>query len=199
MKKILMGIGLVFCVACASLPTSVEYTQRGDGYFKDGKPKKALAAYNRAIELNPENLEAYASRGTVHFFEGNFALAEKDFKYVLSKNPYHADAYTALGSALAAQGDYGSALQMFDRALLLKPNRPETVLSRAGVYFVQGRYEQAVADYSAVLRYYPAAEVYQARGVVYQQMGRKDLAEKDFATAREVPMPQTLSVYNMVK
>ena len=199
MKKILTGIGLIFCVACASLPTSVEYVQRGDGYLKDGKIKKALAAYNRAIALNPENLEAYSSRGTAHFFEGNFALAEKDFKYILTKNPYHADAYTALGSALASQGDYDGALQMLERAIALKPNRPENVLSRAGIYFMQGRYEQALADYSAVIRYYPAAEVYQARGVVYQKMGKQDLAERDFATAQNVPMPATLSVYNMVK
>ena len=199
MKKILIGIGLAFCMACTSLPTSTEYVQRADGYLKDGKIKKALASYNRAISLNPENLDAYASRGTAHFFAGNFALAEKDFKYVLTKNPYHADAYTALGSALASQGDYDGALQMFERAILLKPSRPENVLSRAGVYFMQGRYEEAVADYSAVLRSYPAAEVYHARGVVYQNMGRQDLAQKDFATAQNVPMPATLSVYNMVK
>ena len=199
MKQISIVLTLVVLAACHTLPTSAEYALRGDGYFKDGKPQQALKAYNRAIELNPANLEAYASRGATHFFQGNFALAAEDFKFVLTKNPYHADTYTALASALAAQGDYDNALQLINKAIALKPNRPENILSRAGIYFMQGHYEQALADYTAVITTYPAAEVYQARGAVYQQMGRIDLAKQDFQTAQTRPMPATLNVYTQIK
>jgi len=199
MKKIIVLTLGIFCAACATLHTSSEYVARGDGYAKDGKPEKALTAYNRAIALNPANLEAYASRGAAHFFVGNFALAEADFKYVISKNPYYADAYTALGSTFAAQGDYESALNVLEQAIALKPGRPENILSRAGVYFMQERYQEALADYSLLLQYYPAAEIFYARGAVYQKLGREDLAKQDFETAAQANIPATLEAYKVLK
>ena len=199
MKKIIVFALGLFCMACTTLPTSSEYVARGDGYVKDGKPEKAVNAYNRAIALNPNNLDAYSSRGAAHFFAGNFKLAESDFKYVLTKNPYYADVYTALGSALAAQGDYESALAVLEQAILLKPGRPENVVSRAGVYFMQERYQEALNDYSLVLQYYPSAEIYHARAAVYQKLGREDLAKQDLATAEQVSMPATMDDFKVLK
>ncbi len=184
--------------ACAGLQTSSEYLLRGDGYFKDGNPARALAAYNRAIALNPDHLEAYASRGAVHFFQGNYGLAEADFKFVLEKNPYQADAYTAYGSVLAAQGNFEDALNVLNSAIVLKPGKPEIFFSRAGVYFMLGRYAEAVADYTSVINLHPAADVYNARGAAYMRMGRKDLAEQDFNTAQNAKIPATLNVYSMI-
>ena len=67
MKKLFVILGCFLgLAACMTLPTSSEYLLRGDGYFKDGKYDKALAAYNRAIALNPGKLEAYSSRGSTH-------------------------------------------------------------------------------------------------------------------------------------
>ena len=63
MKKLIVLVsGALLLSACMTLPTSSEYLLRADGYFKDGNYAKALTAYDRAIALNPANLEAYASR-----------------------------------------------------------------------------------------------------------------------------------------
>ena len=141
MKKITIILtGLISLGACMTLPTSAEYALRGDGYVKDGKPEKALAAYNKALTLNPKNLEVHASRGAVHYFAGNFDLAQQDFEYVLTQNPYHADTYTAYGSVLASRGDYQNALKVLNMAINLKPDRPENFFSRAGVYFMLGSF-----------------------------------------------------------
>lgn len=199
MKKTILCIFCAAAVAaCAGLQTSSEYLLRGDGYFKDGNPARALEAYNRAIKLNPDNLEAYASRGAVHFFQGNYDLAQADFKLVLDKNPYQADAYTAYGSVLAAMGNFDEALQVLEAAIALKPSKPEIFFSRAGVYFMLGRYADAVTDYTSVINLQPAADVYQARGAAYMRMGRQDLAQKDFDTAQNAKIPATLNVYSMI-
>jgi len=199
MKKILLLAMPFLFAACTTLPTSSEYLVRGDGYYKDGQPEKAIKAYNKAIALNPDNLEAYASRGSIHFFEGHFQLAQADFEHVLQVNPYQADAYTAYGSVLAAQGDFQNALQALTLAMQLKPTKPENYFSRAGIYFMLGQYEDAINDYSGVLALSPAAEVYNARGAVYLKMGKKDLAEKDFEMAKNAKIPATLNVYSMIK
>ena len=189
----------VLLAGCATLPTSSEWTARGDGYLKDGKLDKALKAYNRAIVLNPDNLDAYAARGSVLFFDGNFELAAEDFKHVLSINPYYADAYTAYGSVLAAQQNFEQALNMLNIAIQLKPSKPESYFSRGGVYLMLGKYDKAVADYTAVLQYYPAADVYNARAIAYQKWGKTKLAEQDFQTAQTATMPAELAVYSVFR
>jgi tetratricopeptide (TPR) repeat protein len=57
MKKTVLLLPFLLA-ACTTLPTSSEYLLRGDGYFQDGKPQQALKAYDRALELNPDNLTA---------------------------------------------------------------------------------------------------------------------------------------------
>lgn len=199
MKKITIILSFFALGACMSLPTSSEYALRGDGYFKDGQAAKAIAAYNKALALNPKNLEVYASRGAVHFFQGNFELAQQDFERVLKENPFHADTYTAYGSVLAARGDYENALKVLDMAIGLKPEKPENFFSRAGVYYMLGKYKEAVTDYTSVLNLYPAADVFNARGAAYLHLNQNELAEKDFAMAKSGQVPATLSVYSLVK
>ena len=198
-KNTICFVSMLFVAACMTLPTSSEYVARGDGYVKDNKFDKAIAAYNKALQLNPGNLEARSSRGVTHYFAGHYALAQQDFEYVLTKNPYHTDAYSAYGSTLAARGDFKNALEVLDRAIAAEPNKPENYVSRAGVYFMLGKYEDAVKNYTAVLEAFPAAEVFSARGAAYLQMGKKELAEQDFQTAKSGKYPATLSVYAELK
>lgn len=200
MKKIVIVLtGLICLGACMTLPTSSEYATRGDGYVKDGKMDKAITAYNKALELNPDNLEVYASRGAAHYFMGHFDLAQQDFEHALKANPYHSDTYTAYGSVLAARGDYKNALTILNMALELNPTKPENYFSRAGVYFMLQDYPKALADYTTVLQVAPARDVLNARGATYLRMGKENLAEQDFKAAKEGDFPDTLSVYSQIK
>ena len=198
LKKCLGAVAALGLAACGTLPTSSEYLLRGDGYFKDGKPQQALQAYNRALALNPDNLEAYASRGSVYFFTGDYDRAEQDFLHVLRVNPYQVDAYTAYASTLAAKGDFNNALTVLNLALKLDPTKPEIFFSRAGVYFMLGRYNEAITDYTSVINLSPAAEVYNARGAAYSRLGNNELAQKDFEAAKSGQMPDKLNVYSMI-
>lgn len=198
MKKNIFAVIACLVAGCTTLPTSSECLLRGDGYFKDGNAKKALEMYNRAITLNPSNLEAYASRGSVHFFEGHYDLAEADFVHVLKANPYQVDAYTAYASTLAAKGDFLNALTVLNFALRLNPSKPEIFFSRAGVYFMLGEYQKAITDYTSVINLSPAADVYNARGAAYLKIGENEMAQADFEVASSGRIPEKLNVYSMI-
>ena len=195
-KVILLTIGTILA-ACGTLPTSGEWLARADGYFKDGKPQQAIAAYNKAQQLNPKRADIYASRGATYFFMGEYKLAEQDFLQVLEINPYQAEAFNALASALAAQGDYQNALTAVNAAVALQPNRTETFFTRGGINFMLAEYEQAVRDYTVVLQQRPAADVYHARAAAYLKLGKKEAAEKDFEAAKG-PIPAQLTEYRMI-
>ena len=198
MKKICLLTVVIGFMGCQSLPTSSEWLSRGNGYMQDGKMTQAIQAYNKAQKLNPQNIEVYSSRGAAYFFTGDYANAQQDFIKVLEKNPYHADAYNALASALAAQGDFENALDMANKALILNPNKPEVFFTRGGINFMLGKYDQAVYDYSVVIKLRPAADVYNARGAAYLKLGKQKEAQQDFAMAKSGQVPEKINTYTMI-
>lgn len=195
MKRILIVLGCVLLGACSGLPTSGEYVARGNGYLKDGKKQAAINAYNKAVVLNPHNIDVYEARGAAYFFNGQYNLAAQDFERVLKENPYRTDVYTAYASVLAAQGNFEEALTMLNWADKLRPGHAETYFARAGVYYMLGRYDLAVADYTRTYELRPAVDVLNARGAAYLGWGKQKQAEQDFKAAKEGNLPQHINAY----
>ena len=198
MKKI-----LIFCClclsACGTLKTSSEYIARGNGYLKDGQKQAAINSFNKAVILNPSNLDAYEGRGAAYFYNGQYALATADFEKVLNTDPYRITTYTAYASVLAAQGDFKNALQVLNLVDKLGAARPETYFARGGVYFMLGKYDLAVADYTRVLQDRVSADVLNARGSAYARWGKPEMAQKDFEQAKKPNIPQYLNAYSELR
>jgi len=56
-----------------------EYLALGDNYRINNKHQLAISAYNKVIELEPNNVEAYNNRGDVYRALENVKLAIDDF------------------------------------------------------------------------------------------------------------------------
>ena len=193
MKLKLLILTCFLAGACTTLKTSSEYIARGDGYLKDGKKQQAIAAYNKAVALNPRNLDAYEARGAAHYFNGQYQLAAKDFEHVLDYDPYRSSLYTAYASVLAAQGRFEQALVALNVSDTLRPGHAETYFARAGVYYMLEKYDLAVADYTRTLQLRPSVDVLNARAAAYLKWGKKELAAKDFETAKQANIPQHIN------
>lgn len=198
MKRFLW-LSCVLLAACSTLETSSEYIARGNGYLKDGKKQEAISSFNKAVALNPNNIDAYESRGAAHFYNGQYALAAADFDRVLKTNPYRVSTYTAYASVLAAQGRFNDALEVLNIVERLNAATPETYFARAGVYYMLGKYDLAVADYTRVLQVRPCADVFNARGSAYAQWGKPEQAQKDFEAAKQNNIPEHLNAYSDLK
>ena len=67
---------------------SVEkYVKAGDDALSDGDRKKAVQAYTKAINLDPECYKAYLKRGMVHNESGDDNSALKDFDTAIELDP----------------------------------------------------------------------------------------------------------------
>jgi tetratricopeptide (TPR) repeat protein len=60
---------------------------RADAYKEKGDYDRALADYDQAIELNPENVRAYTGRGDLFERIGDRTRAIADFTKALALNP----------------------------------------------------------------------------------------------------------------
>lgn len=194
MKKLLvLAVCALTLSACAGLKTSGEYLFRGESYFRDGNVEQAIASYNKAGEINPNNIEVYASRGTAQYFAGNLDAAIEDFLIVIENQPYRSEAYGALSAAAAQKGDYEDALKYANAALFIDPNNVEAFFSRGAINYSMAKYEQAAADYSMVIKARPFADAYTARAAAYEKLGKTKEMQEDLKAAQTPGMAQRIN------
>ena len=77
--------------------------------YQKGDLRGALAAFTKAIELNPKNPIAYTNRGLVRYKLGDFDGALADHTRAIELNPHLAEAYTNRGGARLAKEDLEGA------------------------------------------------------------------------------------------
>jgi tetratricopeptide (TPR) repeat protein len=96
----------------ASLITAEDYFFQGDYEFDQGNCSAAIAAYSRAIELNPDDAEAYNNRAYTYMVEQNYAAALPDLDRAIELRPDYVN-------ALMNRGDIYNYYYAIDRARAL--------------------------------------------------------------------------------
>ncbi|NJR67683.1 MAG: tetratricopeptide repeat protein [Synechococcales cyanobacterium CRU_2_2] len=124
----------------------------GDRFSSLGEYEAAIAAYNKALEFQPNNAAAWDNRGSSLGCLGQFEASIRSFDKALELNPESHDAWHSRGLALAQSGRYEEAIASFDQALELKPDKHEPWYDKACCYALQGmsalaleNLEQAIA------------------------------------------------------
>lgn len=85
---------------------------------------KALDAYERALDLVPDSLEARCLVGHCCLMLGRLDQAEWEYRQVIQDEPADGDAWAGLGEVLIAQERYHEALVACNRALEVEPTSP---------------------------------------------------------------------------
>ena len=97
-----------------SLPSA--YINRGIAYYELGDNQRAIADFNEALRINPNDALAYYDRGIVRVRLGEFQGAIADYSEALRINPNSAAAYQNRGVARRESGDKPGAIQDFQKA-----------------------------------------------------------------------------------
>lgn len=115
--------------------------------YKANRYSDALAAFEAAAALRPDEAEAQYGRGVslAHMGGERYEEALGAFKLALSLRPDLRKAYSALGVVLGLLGRNEEALRAFDHALELRPDEPSSHVDRGMTLAVLGRYEEAFA------------------------------------------------------
>ena len=66
------------------------YTNRGNAYGKKGQLDRAIADYDHAIEIVPEDVDAYYNRGNVYRKKGQLDRANADRRRAIELKPDYA-------------------------------------------------------------------------------------------------------------
>ncbi|KQK81095.1 tetratricopeptide repeat protein 14 [Amazona aestiva] len=87
-----------------SLLRSLQIVKAGVDYFKDGHHVEAMNEYNKALEIDPENVEALVARGALYATKGSLNKAIGDFEIALENCPSHRNARKYLCQTLVERG-----------------------------------------------------------------------------------------------
>lgn len=159
-----------------------EAYNRGLERQRAGDLPGAIAAYRKAIELDPRFPEAYNNRGIAYFNQGENLLAIADFTHSIELAPSES-AYNNRGNALLSLKRTKEAIEDFTLAIGLKPS-PESFYNRGGAYYTGSQFAQASADFNAAIKLNPKlARAYIFRGLIQLIDGADAAAQKDFDLA----------------
>jgi tetratricopeptide (TPR) repeat protein len=105
----------------AALVTAADYLAQGDYEFDRGDCARAIAAYSRAIELNPGYAEAYNNRAYAYMTQPDYARALTDLDRAIALRPAYVNALMNRGDIhnYYYDIDYDLAIADYDRVLAL--------------------------------------------------------------------------------
>lgn len=115
----------------------------------------AIAAYRKAIELDPGYNTARNNLGLALKQAGRLAEAEAVYREALTRDPAYAAAWLNLGGLLSGQARHDEAIACFGKALEARPGYPAARLDLGAAYRKAGRIADAVATYRALVTEQP--------------------------------------------
>ncbi len=98
----------------------------GNALMDSNRCAEAADAYQKALVLDPKNVDVRVDRGTCLRNTGQPQKAVEEYRKALQINPYHAFAHRNLGVVMAFDlNDKKTAIREFEKYLELAPNAPD--------------------------------------------------------------------------
>ncbi len=115
----------------------------GASYDQLHKSKEAIAAYRRAADLDPDNVDAQRGLATALLNDNQLDEALKVLQAIVTAEPQDATSQIHIAEIQRRQGHYDAALDTLEKAKVLEPDSLELTYNEALVYDSLGRYDDA--------------------------------------------------------
>lgn len=112
---------------------ATEWFNKGMALSETRKYSDAIAAYDRAIELNRNDADFYTMRGAAYDDSGNVQESIRDFNKAIELNPKHGHAYLFRGSAYGKLGDEQQKINDFIVAARLGQKNAQEFLTSLNI------------------------------------------------------------------
>lgn len=137
-----------------------------------GRVDAAIAAFERVLRQNPNNLDALQGLGIAYRRAGRNADALETYQRILSIDPDNQLALSTLGFLGEFRPEWQPiGIDALTRLLQLDPNSLEARAQRAKLFFFQGLLAEAVADYALILPRTSDPEILRTAAEVYTYSG----------------------------
>ena len=142
--------------ATALLPMNAQaWNYLGVACQRAGQPDDAVLAYQRALTLDRDLLDAHYNLGSLWLEQNKFTDARTEFTAYTLRRSNEPDGWLKLGSAQLRASDFLAAEKSFSTALSLNPNNAEALNGLGLARIQRGRPRDAVQFFAAAAQYHP--------------------------------------------
>ncbi|MEP7148727.1 MAG: tetratricopeptide repeat protein [Acidobacteriota bacterium] len=198
---------LSFHAAAQNAGKAAEIYNRALELQQAGDTQNALAAYDRAIALNPKMLDAYNNRATIKLAAGDSAGAIADLTKVIELSPKHPLSFYNRGCIYLDMQTMDAAIDDFTKAIDIfsgvthggydKRAHAMSYNNRGNALMSKGKAKEAMSDYEMSLTIIPNNfEALTGRGTVKQSLEDYAGAVADYSKALEIAPKSVVVLMN---
>ncbi|MGP0129576.1 MAG: tetratricopeptide repeat protein [cyanobacterium endosymbiont of Rhopalodia musculus] len=160
---------------------SALWSNRGNTRVSQNKLDKAIADFNKAVELAPNESAIYLNRGTALERQGKYQEAIINYNRVLEIAPNDAMAYNNRGNAQGSLGNWEQALKDYQTAVNIDPDFTFAKANVALVFYQLGNTKEALKQIKNIIRKYPMfPDTRAALTAILWDLGKQGEAESNW-------------------
>ncbi|MDO8142449.1 MAG: tetratricopeptide repeat protein [Candidatus Brocadiales bacterium] len=158
-----------------------EYYNYGLEHIKKGGFDEAIAAWEKALELEPTMINAYEKLAKAYYTQGKFNKAGETYRKELTLKPDDPMIYHSLGVVYRMNEQLEDAIKLQTQAISLNPNLASAYNELGLTYCKQRKLDEAIAAHKKALELDPKlGTAHNYLGVVYLLKGMSAEAEAEF-------------------
>lgn len=148
-------------------------TELGLVHLYAGRPAAALAPFQQAVRLAPNEATHHYNLASALELLGREAEAMTGFRRVLSLDPTHPDGLERLANLLLTQGRRDEAIACFRAAAAAAPNRLRAALNETSALLEEGKVAEVEALLRRTIETFPeSAEAKRSLATILREQGR---------------------------
>jgi tetratricopeptide (TPR) repeat protein len=128
------------------------YLSLGETYDQQKDFKRAIEAYQHAIALDRDNLDAIRGLAESLLNDGQTEKALQQYKIIADANPEDARTYVRIAEIYRKQGKLDLALQNLKKAKSMVQGSEQISYDLASIFQAQGRYDEAIQELQDLLK-----------------------------------------------
>ena len=128
-------------------------------YTGTGKPDSAISFFQRALQIDPANAEAYRGLASACEARGDVVAAEQTYKRAIDLRPDYWGGYNDLGKFYFNNSRYNDAIPVFKKVIELTPDNYKGYNNLGAMYYSLGQWDDASAMFE---RSYAISPTYRA-------------------------------------
>ena len=179
-------------------PSLEEWLEKGDIFYDQGRYGNAIKCYNKALELDPENVDAWVGKGYALNMLGRYLEALECFNKALELDPENVDAWNNKGLVLQRMGRYEEALEYFNMALKIDPNYADAWANKGFILQKLGRYFEALECFNRSLAIVDDPQIRKIKKEIEIKL-REELKKKPRLRIRPLNTHFTLNLWSKAK
>ena len=127
-------------------------------FYADHGNSGAIRAFDRALSIDPDFIEALNSKAYVLRDLGNYPQSIEFFNKVIEKDPKHKWAWNNIGYSLLQLGNVSESVGYIEKALEIDPQYQSALENKATAMMKIGKMHEAKKIFQDILNKYPDDE-----------------------------------------